>query len=188
MALRTAFPTLAVVLLAACATLAPPREAQRIHQGRFSVTATWPDRTENTSGRFSLSVHSDGLTLDLASALGNTLARIETDANGARMTAPAANGVMQQVRGPSADALAEQVLGWSLPVSGIADWIVGRPAPARPYRSMPEGAAIEQDGWMIRVLDRFDGNGAPRRLTFERSAEVPSPAVTVRLALDDPAS
>jgi outer membrane lipoprotein LolB len=95
---------------------------------------------------------------------------------------------MQQVRGPSADALAEQVLGWSLPVSGIADWVVGRPAPARPYRSMPEGAAIEQDGWMIRVLDRFDGNGAPRRLTFERGAEAPSPAVTVRLALDDPAS
>jgi outer membrane lipoprotein LolB len=186
--LRIAVQALVVVLLAACTTLAPPREAERVHQGRFAVTASWPDRTENTSGRFSLSVHGDGLTLDLASPLGNTLARIDTDANGARMTAPAANGSMHQLQGPSADALAEQVLGWSLPVSGIGDWIIGRPVPARTYRSMPDSTTIEQDGWMIRVLDRFEGNGVPRRLTFERAAAAPSPAVTVRLVLDDPTS
>lgn len=178
---------LATVLLSACTTV-PTREAQRVHQGRFAITASWPDRTENTSGRFSLSIHSDGLTLDLASPLGNTLARIDTDPVGARMTAPAAGGEVQRISGPNADALVEQVLGWSLPVSGISEWILGRPVPARPYRSVQDGAAIEQDGWTIRVLDRFEASGAPRRLTFERVAAAPSPAVTLRLVLDDPGS
>jgi outer membrane lipoprotein LolB len=185
---RTAVPALVVVVLAACTTIAPPREAERVHQGRFAVSASWPDRTENTSGRFSLSVHSDGLTLGLASAFGNTLARIDTDTSGAQMIAPAADGVMQRFQGPSVDEIVERVLGWPLPVSGIGDWIVGRPVPARPYRSMPDNATIEQDGWLIRVLDRFESNGAPRRLTFERAAAAPLPAVTVRLVLDDPTS
>jgi len=185
--LRAALLALATVLLGACTTV-PTREAERVHQGRFTVTASWPDRTENTGGRFSLSIHRDGLTLDLASPFGNTLARIDTDANGAQMTAPAANGEVQRLRGASADVLAEQVLGWSLPVSGIGDWIIGRPVPARPHRSIANDDAIEQDGWTIRVLDRFGAGGAPRRLTFDRAAAANSPAVTVRLVLDGPDS
>lgn len=178
---------LAGALLGACATLAPVREAEHVHQGRFSVTAIWPDRTENSSGRFSLAVHSDGITLDLSSPFGNTLARIDTDRSGARLTAPGANGELQRLQGPNADALAEQALGWPLPVAGIGDWILGRPEPARPYRT-PEAGTIEQDGWTIRVLDRFGPDGAPRRLTFERPAAANWPAVTVRLVLDEPAS
>ncbi len=127
------------------------------------------------------------MTLDLASPFGNTLARIDTDAHGAQMTAPDANGATQRLQGANADALAEQALGWPLPVSGIGDWIIGRPVPDRPYRSAPgNNGAIEQDGWTIRVLERFDSNGAPRRMIFERAATAGSPAVTVRLVLDDP--
>lgn len=175
------------MLAGACSTLTPPREAERVHQGRFAVTANWPDRAENSSGRFALSIHADGLTLDLSSPLGNTLARIDTDANGARLVAPDGNGSLQRLQGPNADALTEQALGWSLPVSGIGDWIVGRPVPVRPYRSVGEGA-IEQDGWTIRVLERFGGDSAPRRLSFERPAAAPSPAITLRLVLDEPST
>lgn len=186
--LHKALLALVTALLGACTTLAPVREAERVHQGRFSVTATWPDRAENSSGRFSLAIHGDGLTLDLASPLGNTMARIDTDASGARMTAPGANGEVQRLRGANADALAEEVLGWSLPVSGIGDWIIGRPVPVRPHQTIADGTAIEQDGWTIRVLDRFAANAAPRRLNFERAAAPNSPAVTLRLVLDDPPS
>lgn len=175
------------VLLGACTTLAPVREAERVHQGRFALTATWPDRSESSSGRFSLAIHADGVTLDLSSPFGNTLARIDTDRSGARLTAPAAEGELKRLQGPNADALAEQVLGWSLPVSGIGDWIVGRPTPSRPYRTLDSGS-IEQDGWVIHVLDRFGVDGAPRRLSFERPATMGSPAVIVRLVLDDPSS
>ncbi len=173
------------LLVAACTTFAPVREAERLQQGRFSVTATWPDHSETSSGRFSLAVHGDGLTLDLASPFGNTLARIDTDRGGARLTAPASDGGLQRVQGPNADALAEQVLGWALPVAGIADWIVGRPMPAHPYRA-PDGNTIEQDGWTIRVLDRFGADGAPRRLAFERPAAPHGPAVRMQLVLDEP--
>mgnify|MGYP005810703995 CR=1 FL=1 len=176
-----------VLLLGACSTL-PPREAVRVHQGRFTVTASWPDRAENSSGRFALSIHADGLTLDLSSPFGNTLARIDTDADGARLVAPDANGNLQRLQGSNADALTEQALGWSLPVSGIGDWIVGRPVPARPYRTAAGEAAIEQDGWTIRVIERFGGDGAPRRLSFERPAAALSPAITLRLVLDEPST
>lgn len=174
--------------LTACTTLPPARLAERVHQGRFAVTAVWADRQENVSGRFTLSVRADGLTLDLASPFGNTLARIDTDAQGARMLAPAANGSIHAVDGANADALAEQVLGWSLPVSGIGDWIIGRPAAQRAFRWFDDNEPrIEQDGWTIRVLERFEGSGAPRRLNFDRPASpTGSPAVTLRLVLDDP--
>jgi outer membrane lipoprotein LolB len=188
--IRAAALIVTTAVLAACAALPPARVAQRVHEGRFALTATWPDRLENVSGRFSLSIHSDGLTLDLASPLGNTIARIDTDANGARMIAPGSDGAVQRLQGANADALAEKVLGWSLPVSGIGDWIVGRPVAARAHRSTEgEEPRIEQDGWTIRVLERFDGDaGAPRRLAFERAPSAGSPAVTLRLVLDDPAA
>lgn len=173
------------VAISACTTLPPTREFERSYEGRFAVTAAWPDRTENTSGRFVLMVRADGITLDLASPLGNTLARIDTDAAGARMTAAAANGETQRLQGASADALAEQALGWPLPVAGLRDWITGRPMPGHPYATGADGA-IEQDGWTIRVLERFEASGTPRHLVFERTATPEAPAVTVRLALDGP--
>lgn len=175
------------LLLTACAALPPARVAERVHQGRFSASAVWPDRQENVSGRFTLQLHADGLTLDLASALGNTLARIDTDSAGARMTAPRADGSLQRIEGADAETLAEQMLGWRLPVSGIGTWIAGKPVATRPFRTLPdETRSIEQDGWTIRVTERFEANGSPRRMIFERGASsTGAPAVTLRLVLDE---
>ena len=64
--------------------------------------------------------------LELASPLGTTVARIEIEPGGARAT----GAQMQEVRGADADAMTEQLLGWPLPVSGLADWIEGRPVAA----------------------------------------------------------
>jgi outer membrane lipoprotein LolB len=170
--------------LVACASVAPTRDTQRLHQGRFSSTFILDGRTENNTGRFTLAVHADGLTLELASPLGNTMARIETDPRGARMSYSNPGGGTQTAQGASAEALANEVLGWRVPVSGMRDWILGRPDPARPSRALPDGD-FEQTGWIIRVLERFGPGGAPRLLTFERSATPDSPAVTLRLALEE---
>jgi outer membrane lipoprotein LolB len=146
-----------------------------------------------------LHLHGAALTLDLASPLGNTLARVDVSPDGARLRAPGNDGSLQELAGPSAEALAEQVLGFALPVVGIGDWIEGRPAPAPPasiagVTTGADGAVerIEQDGWSITVEERFAAGARPRRLTFERAARPASafttaaPAVTLRLVLDEP--
>lgn len=191
-ALRRLLPLAAAALLAACASLPQPPAADRVHAGRFAATTTLDGRSENSSGRFTLAVQGERLTLDLATPLGTTLARIDVDAQGALLQVPGAGG-LQQARGRDAERLAADLLGYPLPVSGIADWIEGRPSPQRPAQLLAlDGGAqrIVQDGWTIDVADRY-ASGAVRRLAFARPAQpalgaaAPIPAITLRLVLDE---
>lgn len=186
--LRGAVLPLAVTLAAGCTTLAPIEPAHRIYSGRFAATVTAGEQRESVSGRFTLAVRSGSVTVDLASPLGNTLARVEAFEDRARLTAPQSDGSLATWDGTSPEALAESVLGWRLPVSGLADWIAGRPSPSRPANLSPASGPvqrIEQDGWVIRIDDRFDDSGDPRRLSLDRA---PGPSttrqVTLRLVLD----
>ena len=177
-------PCVWILLVAGCAT--PHAPADRAYSGRFSAVATQGERRESVSGRFSLEVRGARQTIDLASPLGTTMARIEVGPDGARATGPQ----MHEVRGDNPDALTEQLLGWRLPVSGLSDWIEGRPAPARHARVERNGnrpTLIEQDGWIVTLADYFDGTRRPRRMVLERAASPPAPAVVLRLVMDDPA-
>jgi outer membrane lipoprotein LolB len=96
---------------------------------------------------------------------------------------------MQEVRGADADALTEQLLGWRLPVSGLVDWIEGRPVADRAARLQRDGdriVSIEQDGWEIRLSEYFQGTARPRRLSLERAAGPSTPSVLLRLIVDEP--
>ncbi len=172
-----------VALTAACASVSPP---ERSYAGRFSATTVLAAERQNLSGRFSLEIRGGQKTLDLATPIGTTLARVEINEDGARVI-----GQAQVIRGPDADALTEQMLGWRLPVNGLADWIEGRPAPGRPARVERNETGIsliEQDGWTIRISEFFASESRPRRLSLERPTAGTRPAVSVRLILDDPAS
>jgi outer membrane lipoprotein LolB len=173
-----------VALLAACATpsLSP---ADRAYSGRFAVTTALGEQRESVSGRFSLEVRGPQQILELASPLGTTVARIEIEPGGARAT----GARMQEVRGANADALTEQLLGWPLPVSGLADWIEGRPVPQRFARVERDGGRIvliEQDGWVIRLSEYYESAARPRRLVLERPAGANTPSVILRLIVDEP--
>ena len=173
-----------VALLMACATPSPS-PADRAYSGRFSVTTALGEQRESVSGRFSLEVRGQQQILELASPLGTTVARIEIEPGGARAT----GARMQEVRGADADALTEQLLGWRLPVSGLADWIEGRPVPQRVARIERDGERIvlmEQDGWMIRLSEYFESSAHPRRLVLERPAGANTPSVILRLIVDQP--
>lgn len=175
-------------LLCACSTTPAPT-VERQYVGRFSVITTLAGKRDSGSGRFKLAVAGDAIVLDLDTPLGSTLARIEVDSHGARLTAPS-DGGPREVRGTDAEALTSEVLGWPLPVAGFRDWIEGRPVPTKPSidRTTSTGKAFEQDGWTISVLERFENaQGAPRRLLFERpETPQPAPAINLRLVLDEP--
>jgi outer membrane lipoprotein LolB len=132
------------------------------------------------------------LTLDLATPLGTTLARLERDARGVRLTAPRDDGAMTTLQGTDPEALMQDAFGWAIPVDGLQHWIAGRPAPGTPAivlteRSTNTITGIEQNGWDISIQERFAGpSGTPRRLLATRPASGPAPSLTLRLVLDEP--
>ncbi len=177
------------ILVGGCGSLLPADPTMTIYTGRFSATIRQDGSQEAVSGRFTLAAGGGRTALDLASPLGNTLARVEADASGATLTAPRDDGTLATWQGTSAEALAESVLGYRLPVSGLPDWIAGRTVAGRPAMRLPQdGPAqrIEQDGWIIVVDQWFDPSGLPRRLTLDRGAAGDAAlALRLRLVLDD---
>jgi len=172
-------------LLSACASLAPP-SGERLYDGRFSLTADDGTRSDTSTGRFVLAVRGDGMTLDLSSPLGTTVARIDDSRGTARLIVPGRADDAAVDAG--LDALTQRVLGWRLPVAGLPDWIRGLPAAGRPSRFLDDARrdAFEQDDWSIRVVERF-GDDTPRRIDLDRPAGADgAPRMAVRLVLDGP--
>ncbi len=192
--LRTLIAGLITPLLFACTTLPPPA-ALHTTTGRFALSAegiraTGAPVRESLSGRFTLSQTADTTTLDLSSPLGNTLARLQSDPSGAQLQVPESGG-LRVIHNANAEALAEEVLGFALPLAGLPWWIKGQPIPERPAQLSQlqrEGALIthiDQDGWGIHIDQRFDNSATPRRLTLVRPASTMSPAITLRIVLDE---
>ena len=176
----------AAALLANCSNL-PAARAERIYEGRFALSAVGARHTDGATGRFTLSIRHDGLTLDLASPFGTTIARIESEPGLAKLTVPG-NAEASQSDKDGLDALTQRALGWRLPVGGLASWIDGQPAPefTEAARTAVSGDTFVQQGWTITVLERFDG-GQPKQLKMERPAdEAGAPAMSIRLILDHP--
>lgn len=190
---RLPLPLLLAVAVGACAVLPPPPPGHH-YAGRFSLAVTHgsadaPARREAWAGRFALEVGAQALALDLISPLGSTIARFETDPHEARLLVPD-NGTVRVEHGTDAQALAEQVLGWSLPMAGMPDWVEGRPAPGRPFQTLErqgDAQRFVQDGWSVSIAPPVAG-GAGRRLQMDRPGTAAAPAVALRVILDGPAS
>ena len=90
----------------------------------------------------------------------------------------------REFRAADAESLTDQVLGFRVPLVGLADWVRGRPAPApapapTQQRSDPAGrlAELEQSGWRIEYLE-YEGK-LPSRLKLS------FPGVELRLAISE---
>jgi outer membrane lipoprotein LolB len=75
----------------------------------------------------------------------------------------------------SAEGLLEQMLGWSIPVSGLEFWIRGLPHPDSEFRHRLDGQgrikSIAQGGWNIQYVDYFAPEAhfsLPRRIELSR--------------------
>lgn len=143
------FTVLAILLgwLAGCALppLAPPAPTSFACNGRFSVryqeVKGVHSRTCNIYGHFAWRDDGKAVTLRLLSPLGQTLAMVQLSALGAVLELP--NRPTQVA--DNADELMKTALGFSLPVTGLRNWL-----------RVPEGwerpVQIRQDGWTIDYL------------------------------------
>jgi outer membrane lipoprotein LolB len=119
--------------------------------------------------------------LDLASPLGQTVARLMGDARGVLLQT--ADGKVETASDWT--TLTSRGLGWALPVEGLAFWVQGAPRKGAPFTAEAgaDGApgVLRQDGWTI-VYQAFvkDATGVsrPARMTLDY------PGVELRLVID----
>jgi outer membrane lipoprotein LolB len=175
------------VVLCACAPALTERPAPAstlaARAAAFELTGRLSARRGNDalSANFRWAHEPQRDELDLSSPLGQTIARLSSDASGVRLQTP--DGKVETA-GDWA-ALTTRALGWPLPVEGLASWIQGVPrdgVPAAVDRAsdgMP--AALRQDGWSV-VYQAFepgsDGSSRPKRLTLDYAE------VELRIAVD----
>lgn len=171
---RTLLLLPAGLLLAACTSLP---EGVRERRGRFSLQKTGYGAPEQFTGRFTLRTSPDLLRLDILTPLSGVIARIESTSRGATIS----RGLDEVIaRGDSPEALMEETLGFSIPVSTLEAWLDGRPRPdALPAETWRDG------DWSVRVNARQPDSTPSRILAVYENQGV---KVRLTLLLDPPAS
>lgn len=117
----------------------------------------------------------------IVSPLGQAVARV-TGASGA-VTLVTSEGRVYQAA--DATSLIREVLGWELPLEGLAYWATGRPDPASPGEARYDDAgrlmSLVQGGWEIRY---FAYAAAPQGGTLPRSLSARRGELEIRLTID----
>lgn len=148
----------ALALAAGCAGLtqqAGPAEFEL--SGRIAVRYRDEGSTGNLAWRHAAS--SDEMLL--TNSLGQGVARLQR-ADGV-IVLTASDG--REYRAADAEALTEEVLGFRVPLEGMAQWVRGRPAPA-----------LEAAGWKVEYQE-YDAERRPKRLRLTY------PGLEIRLAI-----
>jgi outer membrane lipoprotein LolB len=167
-----------LLLLAACATTktGAPADAFDII-GRVLVSGEGRAFSSNLRWR-----HGGGKDeLWLMSPVGQTLAHISADGNGAILT----TADQQEYRAFSAEGLTRRALGWALPLDGLRHWVRAVPAAGGEIATVLHDARgrverIEQGDWVIRY-DYGEAAASPvrpRRLDLSRGGQ------RIRLVID----
>ena len=171
----------AAAALAGCALLAPsppPPPAPAFDLiGRVAVTH---DGRAFTSGvRWQHTTERDEFWL--LSPAGQALAHIIGDADGATFT----GSDRSQHKAADIGSLTRRALGWEMPVTHLAWWVQGEPAPGTVVQAVERDAhgrlaVLAQDGWRIAyVYDSQDArDGRLRRLELAGESQV------IRLVID----
>lgn len=177
MSCARAFAFLAAFALAGCAELerlGPPGEVEFELAGRIAVRY----RDEAASGNVAWRHSRDADELLITSPVGSSVARLVRQ--GAEFVLTTAD--QREFRAGDAEALTGQVLGFRLPVAGLADWVRGRAMEGQPAVMVRDAegrpATLEQGGWRIEYQE-FRADGLPSRL------KLAYPGVDLRLAIHD---
>lgn len=169
----------AALAVGGCATVphgASPVAGEAL-SGRLAVRVDASDgaaaRSENAA--FELQGDARAGRLNLATPLGSVVAQARWAPGSVMLVTP-----QGERRFADLDALTQEVLGESVPVAALFDWLRGRPWPgaASAATAAPAEPGFTQLGWAVS-LARFDEGWVVAKR--ERA-----PAVTVRARLDRP--
>jgi outer membrane lipoprotein LolB len=164
-----------LLLLGACAQL----QTQIPEDVKFDLSGRLAARygTEAFSGNIAWRHAGSADELLITSALGAGVARLTRTGDAIVLT----TAEPREYRGSDVEALTEEVLGFRLPVTGLADWVRGMPAEGSRARTRYDDAGrlrlLEQAGWTIEYLEYRDGRPSRMRLAY--------PGIDLRLAISE---
>ena len=165
------------LVLAACAVVPPAPVAGDTLSGRLAVKVDGIDGAapRSVSAAFELQGSPQAGRLNLSTPLGSVLAQARWAPGSVVLVT--AQGERQFA---DLDALTGEVLGESLPVAALFDWLRGRPWPGAASRATapPAEPGFEQLGWAVS-LARFDD-------AWVVATRARAPAVVVRAKVDRP--
>jgi outer membrane lipoprotein LolB len=155
--------------------------------GRLSVHYRKDGNPESLTGKFSWSQTPGRIDVSLSSPL-STIATISIT--------PQAATLVQANKPPRVakdiDTLTAESLGWSLPVSGLRDWLQGYAtgADGKRFAATPaNNSVLTADGWRLRFVSWQDQGGAvarplPRRIDAERVASATAEELAINIIID----
>lgn len=177
-----------LLLISGCATLKPaaesplptpvgsPSELHQVHikqlaqiqqfylQARIGIQSEGKGSSGSTRWRH----NPEGNDISMLSPVGGTVAKIITNAEGVTLTTN--DGKVLQAA--DAESLTEEHLGWRLPLTGLPDWALGRPAnrlvEELQWDSIGRITKLKQDGWEIEYLEYMETSGyrLPKRISL----------------------
>ena len=166
---------LAAALLAACAEL--PRAPEGGFEFELSARFAARYRDEAASGLLAWRHRAASDEVLLSSSFGQGMARISRDGEQVTLTA----GDDKRYTAADAETLTEQVLGFRLPLRGLADWVRARPATDAPaqaeYAQDGRLLSLEQHGWRIEYLGYAGARPTRLKLNY--------PGLELRLAIGE---
>lgn len=194
-------PLLLAAALAGCASaperpagappagpVAPYAESVEL-AGKINVAYSRDGNRESLHGRFEWLQSAQRTDVTILSPLGQTIAQITVTPQQATLK----EGNKPLRTADNIDALSAQALGWTLPVSGLREWLQGHATDShgRHFRASPEDATVTTaDGWRLSYVSWHDVPGAPKpkRIDVERGATGQFDAMTIQVVIDAPAS
>jgi outer membrane lipoprotein LolB len=154
--------------------------------GRLAVNYLKDGQPQPINGNFTWTQRPGRIDVALFSPLGQTVAEITVT--------PEAATLKQSGREPRVekdiDTLTAKSLGWTLPVSGLRDWLQGYAVDASGKRfaaSPAHDSVVTNDGWRLRFVEWQNGPGGapmPRRIDAERSTTAVGDALTIHIIID----
>jgi outer membrane lipoprotein LolB len=164
--------TLAALALAACASV-----PLSIDKPEFDLTGRLAARYGNESFSANLAWRHarNADEMLITTALGQGVARIVREGDAVTLT----TAEPREYRAADAEALTEQVLGFRVPLAGLAEWVRGRPSTESPATAeyAPDGRllSLQQGGWNIEFVEYAGKLPSRMRLAY--------PGIELRLAI-----
>jgi outer membrane lipoprotein LolB len=166
----------AALFAAGCAQL----ERTSAEKPEYELTARLAARYRNEafSGNVAWRHARNSDEMLITSPLGAGVARIVRDGDAVILT----TAEPREYRAADAESLTEQALGFRLPLTGLADWVRGRPSAQLPVsgrENNPQGRlqSLEQGGWKIEYLEYAGELPSRLRLLY--------PGIELRLAISE---
>ncbi|NVM75854.1 outer membrane lipoprotein LolB [Duganella sp. SG902] len=178
---RPLLTALIIAALAGCVTtpsvprstaaVAPYRDNVEL-AGRIAINYSRDGKKESLNGKFTWQQSKANTDVSLISPTGQTVAVINVTPTSATLK----ESGKPPRSAPDLDALTRQTLGWTLPVSGLRDWLQGYAVASDGQRFVATPAndsVITRDGWKLEYVSWQDENAAvpaPKRIDATRIA------------------